>query len=369
MKADFDDSLDAKGQDLIDSGTVVFNDSTLSILGWISDTADVSRSGIIDTILAHGDVYKDSSIIVFNDSSQSIKQWFDDSIANGSAADSFGTKATITDLNLKLTSAVFYDSMLTIDSTYITNDKIGFEDIANLPEEFARIEALDDSSWDSLEVDKIGFIDPNGNNNIVLSVRQVDSSLIYVLDDDTLIIGTDTIGATVQYSLLVGQFATVFDTTLDAVSYKVNASYTDTSYGSGVRIPHIKFKTDSSNTQIVRLTTYITVPYDFKDFDTTGFTFQLNYATRGATSDTNTQKVNIKVTENGSTTLLVDSTFPGDAGLWDGFNIPKTSLERAGHVIQSQDNIVIDYDISVKGGADIGIGWIKLNYLKDPRKN
>jgi len=111
------------------TGEVVTMHDTLLMNKWINKLLTVySGSFTVDTLLtADIDTMLFLSPVDFDSSFALRGVTFEDTVA-----------IIITDsLVYYLTKATFGDSVAAIDSTYITNDKLGFEDINRLPEEFA----------------------------------------------------------------------------------------------------------------------------------------------------------------------------------------------------------------------------------------
>ncbi len=254
-------------------------------------------------------------------------------ISSADAGESLATKATITNLDLKLDRGAFGDSIGNIDSTYITNDALGFEDIANLPEEFARLEALDDSTWDSIRVNsKIAFTGglEAGSGDLVLTTSPAESSLVLQHG------GTDTFFVLTEHNLsehrIVWDFGNIitptFDTTWNTVSYKVTAIRTD-SFWAGSSKVYIAFTSDSTNGQQVVANVKFNTPYDFKELaEDPAFRFDYKYgSTDTNTADTN--KIHVQINNAVSPAgVSYDTTMLGNAAAsWATLSITKTQME------------------------------------------
>ena len=115
--------------------------------------------------------------------------------------------------------------------------------------------------------------------------------------------------------------------------------------------------TDINTTQKIRMSTNITLPYDFKELHKNAFEFQYIYGT----PDTTNQKVHLTKYKDGNSNILAETTFPFSIN-WNSYIINKSKLNSSID-LEPNNKIIILFDIIVKKGSPIGIGFIKYSYI------
>ena len=108
--------------------------------------------------------------------------------------------------------------------------------------------------------------------------------------------------------------------------------------------------------------TNITLPYDFKEIHSNAFEVQYKYGTL----DTTNQKIHLTIYKNSNVKSLMDTTFPFSTN-WNSCTIPKTSLS-SNITLDPYTNVHMLFDVTVKRGSEIGLGFIKHSYIKEHKR-
>ncbi len=370
LKTDIGDSL-AATHDTIRISVGYFDSllgliDSLVIMSHINATSVTADSFNVEMFLDVDSTKITDDALGFEDVAN-LPEWFAQYTQTTVLIESLSTKITESDLSDSnfMKADNFGDSTAVIDSTYITDDALGIGDVANLN---TRLDAaLTNNSWDKIDVDTIWMSD-----NYRLNMKDADSTLRFLTGTgslDTFYVLMERSRAEHIIMLDFGNVITpVFDTTFNPVSYKVTATRAESLWvGNGYQ--YISFTCSADCTVAQEVAAYIRVdlPDDFLEFAV----YPAVYVTyKYATADTNNQHINFRISDySDPPTFRFDTTLVGSS-TWTTNTISRTSLINTdatwGRLNPSQ-SLLIKLEVSVKGGSSVYIEDISLYYRKQRR--